>query len=577
MRPGSIQRGTVKALIVALFALLYPSAAQAQGTIVPFITQQFYDSNGDPCSACMLYTYSAGTSTALATYSDVTLTTANANPVVMNAAGRPSTGYIFLSATSYKFEFQSAAGVVLWTVDNASAIPTTATALDVTGTAGEALSAGDAAYLSDGSGALNAGRWYKTDSDNTYSSSTAGMAGVATTAIASGASGSIRLSGRVTGLSGLVAGSRYFASATAGGLTATPPTNARFLGSAESTTVLVLQGNPGAVRLPDSVGDLALVLRTSENLSADRTLTFAPSDGARTITVPGDVTLRLSLPAEGRLTATSGTPVTTGDVTAATEIYYTPYVGNRIALYDGSATWTTLAFGELGVSVVGCTASRGYDVFLYDNSGNVAAETLVWTSGTVRATALAYQDGVLVKSGTTTRRYVGSFYCNATGGQTDDSYATRNVYNYYNRVARPMRVLETTDTWTYTMNTYHQANAATTNQLEMMIGVNEEAIEANVIVWASNDNANIDRFISIGEDSTTTPITGTFGQFMDTNTSAAGAIVGLTASFRGFPASVGRHIYVWLEKSSETGTTTWRGDRGAATETQAGMWGTVRQ
>src|SRR6185436_9706895 len=39
---------------------------------------------------------------------------------------------------------------------------------------------------------------------------------------------------------------------------------------------------------------------------------------------------------DGRLTLTSGTPVTTGDVTAATTLYFTPNGGNQIALYTGS-------------------------------------------------------------------------------------------------------------------------------------------------------------------------------------------------------------------------------------------------
>ena len=569
----SIQRGTVKALIVALFALLYPSAAQAQGTLVPFVTQQFYDSNGDPCSGCLLYTYSAGTSTPLATYSNVTLATANANPVVMNAAGRPTTGYIFLSSTSYKFEFQSAAGVVLWTVDNASAIPTTATSLDISDqVAGEALTAGDAVYLSDGSGALNAGRWYKTDSDNTYSSSTAGMAGIAPDAIASGATGSIRLSGRVTGLSGLTTGTRYFASATAGGLTATPPTNARFLGMAVSTTVLVLQGNPGAVRLPDSVGDLSLVLRTSENLTADRTLTFAPSDGARTITINADVTLPASLPlnlAEGRCTLTSGTPVTTGDVTAATTLYYSPYAGNRISLYDGTA-WVGRSFGQLGIAVPAST-SQMYDVFVYDDSGNPKLELTAWTNDTTRATALTTQDGVYVKTGVLTRRYVCSFRTTAVSGQTEDSATKRYVFNYYNRVPRSLRVLEATNSWTYTLAAYQIANASAANQVEVVVGVAEVVIDLSVAAVASNSGgANVKLAIAVGEDSVTVPTTGNVPQVAFT---LAGT-KGFSTRFTKTPA-VGYHYYAWLEFSAASGTTTWYGDDGEPTIKQSGLTGFV--
>ena len=521
----------------------------------------------------MLYTYSAGTSTPLATYSNSTLTTANANPVVMNAAGRPTTGYIFLSATSYKFEFQSAAGVVLWTVDNASAIPTTATSLDVTGTAGEALTAGDAVYLSDGSGSLNAGRWYKADADNTYSSSTAGMAGVAPDAIASGASGSIRLSGRVTGLSGLTTGSRYYASATAGGLTATPPTNARFLGMAASATILILQGNPGAVRLPDSAGDHALVLRTSENLTADRLLTWVPSDGARTITIYGDTVLPETLGTPGgRLTLTSNTPVTTGDVTAATTLYYTPYKGNRIALLDSNNAWNVRAFSQLSIAVPATTATM-YDVFVYDNSGTATLELTAWTNDTTRATGIEYHSGVYVKTGTITRRYVGSFRTTGVSGQTEDSFANRFVWNYYNRVPRPMRVLEDTDSWAYTTNTTRQANASTANQLSFVVGVAEVELVAEVMAILSNTGANVNTMTSIGLDSTTVTATGTV--FGEVPTQIAGGYrQQQTATLRTFPA-VGYHYAAWLERSEATGTTTWIGDAGDAARQHTGIKGSI--
>jgi hypothetical protein len=233
-------------LIVALLAALWPSTAQAQGTIIPFVPQYFTDTNGNPCSGCKLYTYAAGTSTPLATYYTSTLTpgSENANPVIINSGGWPSTGYIYLSATSYKFILTTSADVVIWTRDNQTAIPTTSGDVDITGTAGEALSAGDAVYLSDGSGALTAGRWYKTDSDNTYSSTTAAIVGMAPSAISSGASGSIRIGGRMTGLSGLVVGTDYYVSATAGALTSTAPTNARFVGRAETATILVMAPNP---------------------------------------------------------------------------------------------------------------------------------------------------------------------------------------------------------------------------------------------------------------------------------------------------------------------------------------------
>jgi len=58
------------------------------------------------------------------------------------------------------------------------------------------------------------------------------------------------------------------------------------------------------------------------------------------------------VPPGGRLTLTSGTPVTTSDVTAATSVYYTPYVGNKISLYNGWE-WIFHEFSELSLSLSG--------------------------------------------------------------------------------------------------------------------------------------------------------------------------------------------------------------------------------
>ena len=135
----------------------------------------------------------------------------------------------------------------------------------------------------------------------------------------------------------------------------------------------------------------------------------------------------------GRITLSTGVPVTTSDVTAATTIYFTPYQGNNISLYDGSAIWNVISFTELSIAVPATTATM-YDVFCYNNSGAATLEVLAWTNDTTRATALVLQNGVYVKSGATTRRYLGSFRTTGVSGQTEDSVANRFVWNYYNRV-----------------------------------------------------------------------------------------------------------------------------------------------
>lgn len=172
----------------------------------------------------------------------------------------------------------------------------------------------------------------------------------------------------------------------------------------------------------------------------------------------------------GRLTLESGVPVSTTDQTAKTTLYFTPYKGNRISLYDGSSAWTTLTFIELSLSLSGYTADKNYDIWAYNNSGSVALDSTVWTDDTTRATALALQEGVYVKSGTTTRRYLGTIRITATTGQCEDSTTNRYVWNYYNQLLRNLNSDGYTS-HTYAGTTLRYWNNDTTKKVSFVIGV----------------------------------------------------------------------------------------------------------
>jgi len=260
--------------------------------------------------------------------------------------------------------------------------------------------------------------------------------------------------------------------------------------------------------------------------------------------------------AEGRLTLTSATPVTTGDVSAATTLYYTPYIGNRVALYDGASSWNVRTFTEVSIDLAACVISRPYDVFLYDVGGTVTGVLVPWASGTARGTPLVRQDGVWVFTGIPTYRYVGSVYCNATGGQTDDTAAKRYVWNYNNRTQRPLLKQDATASWTYSTATIRQARATTTNQVDVMVGLAEATLDLGVAVQATNGAGGMNISASIGEDSTTTTVTGFVGGWMPIG--PAGGYANATGRLVKKPA-IGRHVYAWLEYSDATGTTTWYG------------------
>jgi|TARA_R110000868_G_scaffold138590_1_gene352808 hypothetical protein len=80
---------------------------------VPFL--QFIDANGNPLSGGKLYTYVAGTTTPLATYTTSAGNIANTNPVILDSAGRAS---VWLGSGAYKFVLKDSTDVLVYTTDN---------------------------------------------------------------------------------------------------------------------------------------------------------------------------------------------------------------------------------------------------------------------------------------------------------------------------------------------------------------------------------------------------------------------------------------------------------------------------
>ncbi len=297
----------------------------------------------------------------------------------------------------------------------------------------------------------------------------------------------------------------------------------------------------------------------------------------------------LGVVAGGRLTLTTAVPVTTSDVTGATTVRYAPYKHNRVLLYNGTR-WMPHVFTELSQATSDASKSpfavannSNYDVFVWSDSGTVrATRGPAWTSDTGRGTGAATTelemlDGRLVNkiaitNGPAAQRglYVGTVRSDGSA-QINDSAAKRHVWNNYNRVLRSMRVLEGTDTWNYTTNTFRQANASAANQISVVRGLDEDAMRAHVCGYASNSDASgIGVAVAIGLDSTTTCHANTIAAPVHVMLTMAAQ--GPSAAWSGLPG-LGLHDLVWLEKSGATGTTTWSGDAGGAAGVQSGIIG----
>jgi hypothetical protein len=118
---------------------------------------QFFDDNGDMLSGGKIYTYAAGTTTPLTTYTSRDATTPNANPIILDAAGRTPQQIWATEGSLYKYVVRTSSDVLIRTWDNIGgsavasdlatilAAPTGATQIGFTGFKGQVGTVADIA------------------------------------------------------------------------------------------------------------------------------------------------------------------------------------------------------------------------------------------------------------------------------------------------------------------------------------------------------------------------------------------------------------------------------------------------
>lgn len=84
--------------------------------LAPEPKAQFLASDGAPLVGGKVYTYAAGTTTPLATYTGNTGAVPNTNPVILDARGEANIWYA--SGTAYKVVLKTSTDETIWTVDN---------------------------------------------------------------------------------------------------------------------------------------------------------------------------------------------------------------------------------------------------------------------------------------------------------------------------------------------------------------------------------------------------------------------------------------------------------------------------
>lgn len=240
---------------------------------------------------------------------------------------------------------------------------------------------------------------------------------------------------------------------------------------------------------------------------------------------------------QGRLTAVSGSPVPTTDTATVSTLYFSPYKGNVVTVYNGSL-WVPYTFSELSLTLSGLTSGKNYDVFAYVNGGALTFDLgPAWSTDTSRGTGAGTTELQLV-SGVWTNKvalttlirshsvsanqgvYIGTIRTISTSATTDSLYQ-RYVYNAYNRVGRKMYTVYSS-AHTYTTASWRAWNSNTTEgqaRMSFVMGLVEDAIEVLGGGQAYNTAATDAGFNGVGLNTTSASSTSnSYWQGMNAST-----------------------------------------------------------
>lgn len=198
----------------------------------------------------------------------------------------------------------------------------------------------------------------------------------------------------------------------------------------------------------------------------------------------------------------AGTPIMRSSQSAITTIYYTPYVGDRVPLYDGTS-WVLHSVSEISVATTDTTknpaaigASKANDWFVWNDAGTLRlCHGPDWTNNNTRSagTALALLNGLWVNNVAITNgpaQYCGT-YVGTTFSGSDSKLAflygsaasgggisTLWVWNMYNRVAVSSAVQDTGASYSYNSGTVRAARNSANNAIYWVYGMVEDAVIA---------------------------------------------------------------------------------------------------
>jgi hypothetical protein len=198
---------------------------------------------------------------------------------------------------------------------------------------------------------------------------------------------------------------------------------------------------------------------------------------------------------------------------SSSTVYLVPHSGYRISLSNNGLDWYPVTpSSNPSVAVTGQTAGIPCDVFaVFGSLTGVTLALLPWTNATTRATALVQTNGVWVKSGVPTQRYVGTILPDSATTFSHVSAASGaanpicGIWNQANRIRGAFTWSAAFDTWTIpSANTWQQINAQASAKVQYVQGQSLDVVRADHIGGVIATPGGI-ATLGIGVDSLTVP------------------------------------------------------------------------
>lgn len=309
------------------------------------------------------------------------------------------------------------------------------------------------------------------------------------------------------------------------------------IGSEQSDTFIILSGDkaqPSANAISHGVSASWI-----SGFDAQQDPYDPPPFGKENLTIPA--TQNIDLTQGGRLTLTTAVPVLVSSVTAATTVFYTPYINDIIWIWSGVA-WVQYSFTETSLALDSDTGHTGFhasgsifDLFMVNDAGVRRLGTgPAWTSDTARGagagtTELARRNGIWTNAVSMTLRfgsvsgntitvgvnqgtYVGTMRASANG-QTEVSFGglaaggtAANVFlwNAYHRKQFSAMMRDSTDTYVYAVAAWRASNASVGMRCNFVTGLQEEMFSSSFSTAANETAGTTAAFIGIGDNVVTT-------------------------------------------------------------------------